>query len=94
MEEIMHETNTNGHGKFPEYWQEFMMSMLNLFAVLIEQIHEASEITVIRRKAGLSAGCPCCISRALRTNRPVWQNTRCGKKVDKTHEMGMNYVCG
>jgi hypothetical protein len=58
-----------------------MMSMLNLSAVLIEQIHVAGEITVILRTASLAAGCPCCISRALRTNRPVWQNTMCGKNV-------------
>lgn len=49
--------------------------LLNLSEVLIEQIHVAGEITVILRTASLAAGCPCCFSRALRTNRPLWQNT-------------------
>jgi hypothetical protein len=40
--------------------QNFMMSMLNLSEVLIEQIHEASEITVILRTASLATVCPCC----------------------------------
>ena len=58
------------------------MSMLNLSEVLIEQIHEASEITVILRTASLATHCmSLLLLLVLRTNRPLWQNTMCGKKV-------------